>query len=122
MAKKRVFVSFDYDNDLALKTLLAGQAQNDYTPFEFADWSMKEPAPQRSWESEAERRIKQCDLVLVIVGERTCRAPGVLKEVSIARENNIRVVQMKGPSGGTRVDGAGSLYDWNWDNLKKLCS
>lgn len=122
MANKRVFVSFDYDNDLALKVLLTGQAKNDSTPFEFADWSMKEAAPERNWEQEAERRIKQCDLILVIVGERTCRAPGVLKEISIARRNNIPVVQMKGPSGGTRVEGAGSLYNWSWDNLKTLCS
>lgn len=40
--KKRVFISFDYDNDLDLKTLLVGQARNSDSPFEVIDMSIKE--------------------------------------------------------------------------------
>ena len=42
MAKKRVFISFDYDNDSDLKTLLVGQAKNPDSPFEITDMSIKE--------------------------------------------------------------------------------
>ena len=42
MAKKRVFISFDYDNDETLKTFLVGQSKHDDTPFDFADVSIKE--------------------------------------------------------------------------------
>ncbi len=42
MAKTRVFISFDYDHDADLKTLLVGQAKNQDSPFEIADWSVKE--------------------------------------------------------------------------------
>ena len=119
---KRVFVSFDFDNDRELKTLLAGQSKLGNSPFEFSDWSMKEAAPQRNWEDEAESRIKRSDLVLVMVGANTHRASGVLKEVEMARRNSIPIVQMIGPSGGNyiAVSNAGRLYAWNWDNLEKL--
>ena len=122
MSKTNVFVSFDFDNDKPLKEFIIGQSKNSDSPFEVADWSMKEPAPQRNWEDEAESRIKRSDLVLVMVGPETHKAPGVLKEVEIARRNNIRIVQVIGYKDGnyTAVPNAGRLYSWNWDNLKKL--
>ena len=42
MPKARVFISFDYDHDDALKTFLVGQSNHDDTTFELADWSIKE--------------------------------------------------------------------------------
>ena len=122
MPKTKVFVSFDFDNDKKLKEFIIGQSKNSDSPFEVADWSMKEAAPQRNWEDEAESRIKRSDLVLVMVGPETHKAPGVLKEVEMARRNNIRIVQVIGYKDGnyTAVPNAGRLYSWNWDNLKKL--
>ncbi len=122
MPKTKVFVSFDFDNDKALKDFIIGQSKNTDSPFEVADWSMKEAAPQRSWEDEAESRIKRSNLVLVMVGPATYKAPGVLKEVEMAQRNNIRIVQVIGYKDGnyTAVPNAGRLYSWNWDNLKKL--
>ncbi len=122
MSKKNVFVSFDFDNDKPLKDFIIGQSKNSDSPFEVADWSMKEAAPQRDWEDEAESRIKRSDLVLVMVGSETHKAPGVLKEVEMARRNNIRIVQVIGYKDGnyTAVPNAGRLYSWNWDNLKNL--
>ena len=40
---KRAFIAFDYDHDEDLRNLLAGQAKNLDTPFEFSNWSVKEP-------------------------------------------------------------------------------
>jgi hypothetical protein len=123
MSKKRVFISFDYDNNLDLKNLLAGQAKNPDSPFEISDWSLKESAPQRDWENIAEANIKNVDIVVVITGTYTYRAPGVLKEIALARKYNKEVVQIK-PQGTNpyRVVDAGVLYDWTWDNLKSLLS
>jgi hypothetical protein len=39
----RVFTSFDFDHDESLRNLLVGQARNPDSPFEIADWSVKEP-------------------------------------------------------------------------------
>ncbi len=121
MAKKKVFISFDYDNDLKLKTLLAGQAKLSDSPFEVSDWSLKEAAPEKDWEKKAENKIKQSDIVVVIVGNKTAKASGVKKEVKITRKNNISIVQIKVQgTNPSRVADAGVLYDWTWDNLKEI--
>ena len=109
---KRVFVSFDFDNDLNLKNLLIGQARNKRTDFELADWSLKETQPTATWERNARARIKRSGIVLVLVGRSTHRASGVLKEVKIAREEKIPIVQVtKEGSGYTRVADAGGVPD-----------
>ena len=76
MARKRVFISFDYDHDLDLKNLLVGQAKNEDSPFEIADFSIKE-AISVDWKKKARTRIKGCDVVAVICGEHTDTASGV---------------------------------------------
>ena len=121
MSKKKVFISFDYDNDLNLKNLLAGQAKLEDSPFDISDWSMKEAAPEKDWEDKALSRILRSDIVVVIAGKKTYKASGVKKEVKMARENDIPIIQIK-PQGTNpiRVENAGVLYDWTWDNLKKL--
>lgn len=45
MAKKRVFVSFDFDRDRALKEFIVGQARNGNIDVEIIDTSLKEAAP-----------------------------------------------------------------------------
>ena len=88
------------------------------------DTSLKEAAPQRTWEAKAEAAIHRSDIVIVMVGPSTHRAPGVLKEVAMARKHGIPVVQVIGYKDGnyTAVPNAGRLYRWNWENLKKLLS
>ena len=120
--KKRVFVSFDFDNDKVLKDFVIGQAKNPDSPFEVVDTSLKEAAPMKTWEEKARAAIRRSDLVLVMVGRNTYRAPGVLKEVRVARAEGIPIAQMIGYRDGsyTAVEGAGRLYLWDWENLKKL--
>src|SRR5690606_29039401 len=84
MPKKRVFVSFDFDNDKVLKDFIIGQARLPDSPFDVTDTSLKEAQPMKTWEDKARAAIRRSDLVLVMVGPETHRAPGVLKEVAIA--------------------------------------
>ena len=122
MAKK-VFVSFDFDNDSGIKNFITGQAKLPISPFWCADWSMKEAVPQHRWEDEAEQRIKQCDIVLIMLGKETYRASGVLKEVAFARQYNKPIAQIIAYSdlvNPAPVANAGRLYRWSWDNLKTL--
>ena len=111
MAKTKAFISFDFDNDKTLKEFVIGQAKLEDSPFEVCDWSMKEAAPEKDWEKKAEARIKRCDIVLVMVGPKTHKAPGVLKEVKMARDNEKRIVQVIGYREGdyTPVPDAGRL-------------
>jgi predicted GTPase len=122
MRKKRVFISFDFDNDKALKEFIIGQARHADSPFDVIDTSLKEAQPMKTWEDKAREVIKRSDMVLVMVGPNTHKAPGVLKEVKMAREEKIPIVQVIGYKDGnyTQVPDAGRLYAWSWDNLKKL--
>ncbi len=124
MKKKPVFVSFDFDNDRVLKDFIIGQARLPDSPFDVTDHSLKEAAPERDWESKARAAIKRAELVLVLVGPNTHRAKGVLKEVAMARAEDVPIVQVIGYRDGnyTPVPNAGRLYAWSWDNLKRLLS
>ena len=120
--KSKVFVSFDFDNDRKLKDFIIGQAKLPDSPFEIIDHSLKEAAPERSWEQKAHTAIAKSDIVIVMVGEKTHQAEGVLKEVRMARNLKKRIVQVIGYQNRnyTAVPGAGRLYSWNWENLKNL--
>lgn len=122
--KPRVFVSFDFDNDLALKHFVIGQAKLPDSPFEVIDHSLREAAPEHDWERKANAAICRSDIVLVMVGAETHKAHGVLKEVAMARKAGVRIVQIIGYKGRkyTPVPDAGRLYAWNWTNLKKQLS
>lgn len=122
MAKTRVFVSFDFDNDRVLKDFILGQAKLQDSPFEVIDHSLKEAAPERDWENKARAAIGRADIVVVMVGPKTHNAQGVLKEVAMARAAGVKIVQIIGHKDGdyTAVPNAGRLYAWNWENLKTL--
>ena len=124
MVMKRAFFSFDFDEDQALKVLMAGQIKLPDSPFSAADWSMKEAAKQSEWEEEAEGRISRSDVVVVLVGAKTHKAPGVLKEVAIARRLPKPIVQIIGykNTSPTRVPDAGRLLAWTWDNMTNVLS
>ena len=122
MAKKRAFFSFDFDEDQGLKHHMVGQMKLPTSPFEGADRSMKEAAPQRNWEQEAEARITRSDIVVVLVGPKTHKAPGVLKEVAIARRLKKPIVQIIGynDTSPTAVPNAGRLLRWTWPNMSSV--
>lgn len=124
MAKKRSFISFDYDHDLDIKTMLVGQARNPDSPFEIVDMSIKE-AISKEWKEKARTRIKGCDNVIVICGEHTDTATGVSAELSITQEEKVPYFLLWGRSGKTCVKPSSAksddkIYSWNWDNLKAL--
>ncbi|MFH1851466.1 MAG: TIR domain-containing protein [Candidatus Neomarinimicrobiota bacterium] len=124
MAKKRTFISFDYDHDLDLKNLLVGQAKNADSPFEIADFSIKE-AISEDWKKKARTRIKGCDVVIVICGEHTDTASGVSVEVEITQEEKVNYFLLWGRSGKTckkpkAAKSSDTIYKWTWDNLKSL--
>lgn len=124
MSKKRTFISFDYDNDSDLKTLLVGQARNEDSPFEITDMSIKE-AIDNDWKAKARTRIKGCDVVAVICGKYTDEATGVSAEISIAQEEGIPYFLLNGraneickkPKAAKTSD---KIYNWTWNNLKVL--
>lgn len=124
MPKKRVFISFDFDHDEVLKTFLVGQSKNPDSPFDLADWSIKEHLTG-DWEKKARVRVRGVDVVAVICGEHTHRATGVSAEVRLAQEEGIPYFLLWGYSEKTctkplAAKPADKIYSWTWDNLKSL--
>lgn len=124
MAKKRVFISFDYDHDATLKDFLVGQAKNSDSPFELADWSIKEHLTG-NWKDKARTRIRSVDVVAVLCGLNTHTAAGVSAELAIAQEEKIPYFLLAGYKDKTNTKPTAALssdkiYNWTWDNLKTL--
>lgn len=124
MAKKRTFISFDYDHDSDLKLLLVGQAKNSDSPFDITDMSIKETIDS-NWKAKARTRIKGCDVVIVICGEKTDTVAGVSAELKIAQEENVTYFLLKGRASKVCVKPKAALstdkmYNWTWENLKTL--
>ena len=123
MAKTRVFVSCDFDEDKTLYDLIIGQSRLPDSPFEVTDHSLKEAAPERDWELKAALAIGRAEKVIVMLGPRTRFASGVKKEVAMAKAVGKTRFQIIGYRDGSRdwaLPDAGHAYLWNWDNLKKL--
>ncbi len=122
MAKIKALVSFDYDHDRGIKELLVGQSRKPDTPFEIADWSVKEHLTG-DWKEKVRTRIRRTDLVIVLCGQYN--PTGVNAEIKIAQEERKPYFLLKGysdktcqkPSAAKNTD---KIYTWTWDNLKKL--
>ena len=120
MAKTRIFVSFDYETDYQLKETLIGQANQQDSPFSVADFSLQERQPESDWLSKAQSAIARCDVFVTILGQNTHNAPGVLKEINVAKGLNKRRFQLR-PQGKRwqPMSGGGKLVVWTWANLQK---
>jgi hypothetical protein len=123
MAKTKVFVSYDFDNDKILKDFIIGQAQLPDSPFEVSDHSLKEAAPEWDWEAKARAAISRADRFIVMLGPKTRYAAGVKKEVAMAKVLAKTRFQIIGYRDGTRdwaLPDCGLAYSWSWENLKNL--
>lgn len=124
MPKVRIFTSFDFDHDEDLRNLLVGQARNPDSPFELADWSVKNPMTG-DWKAKVRTRIRSVNQMIVLCGYFTNRASGVSVEVKIAQEEQIPYFLLAGRKGGVNkkplsAKSSDKIYNWTWDNLKAL--
>jgi hypothetical protein len=124
MAKKRAFISFDYDHDEGAKHMLAGQAKLPDTPFDFTDASVKDHLTG-DWKEKVRRRMDNIDVVIVLCGQQTHAASGVAAELTIAQEKGKNYFLLAACSDKTCTKPATAragdkMYSWTWDNLKAL--
>jgi len=107
-----------------LRHLLVGQSKNPESPFEIADWSVKEEI-HGDWKKKVRERMKLVDQAVVICGEHTHTATGVSIELRIAREEEKAYFLLRGrkdkpckkPTAALSSD---KMYKWTWENLKAL--
>jgi hypothetical protein len=125
MAKKKVYVAFDYD-DLGVKQNLIAESQRPNCPWEFIDNSIPRSIPDK-WALEAERLIRESDFVIVLCGEQTHQATGVATEVQLAQKLGRRYFLLSGTRIGTptrpkhsRTDD--KIWTYRWPTLQTLLS
>jgi len=123
MAKSKVFLSFDYDNDKKLKGSFISQAKHPDSPFSIADFSLEETQPENKWLSKAQSAISRSDTFIILLGQNTYNSPGVLKELKIAKGLSKKCFQLM-PQGKkyTPLKNAGEVKSWKWKNLRTIMS
>ena len=93
LATLRVFVSFEFDKDQKLKNDFIGQAKNN-TQHRIVNSSLNEAYPTVEWRRKASDAIRECDVVVVVVGKDTHNASGVRIETDMARSFGVPVFQV----------------------------
>ena len=117
MAALNIFVSFEFDKDLDLKNNFYEQAM-ELTQHRVRNFSLNEAYPDEAWKSKARNAIAQCDVVVVLIGEDTHNAPGVIVETDMARGLHKPIIQVR-PKGRpyrglTRL---GEPITWRWRTI-----
>ena len=124
VAKKRAFISFDFDHDKDLRGNLVSQAKDPNSPFRIVDMSLYERF-ESNWKEQVRKRIRKTDLTIVICGEHTHIAKGVAAELTITQEMGKPYFLLRGRRKRTcrkpaMAHNTDEMHDWNWDDLKRL--
>ena len=117
MATLNIFVSFEFDKDKDLQNNFYRQAR-DLTQHRIRDCSLHESYPDDAWKKKARDAISRCDVVVVLIGQDTQNAPGIIVETDMARSLNKPIIQVKPQgrpyNGLTRL---GQPIPWKWTRI-----
>jgi hypothetical protein len=94
---KKVFISYDYDNDKHYRYLLSAWDANTGFDFEFDDHSTPYINSEDASRIKAAiaRKIAEADCLVVIVGEKTASSTWVTWEIEKAKELGLSLVGVK---------------------------
>ena len=104
MSKKRIFISFDYDNDKHYKNLLVACDKNDLFDFEFFDESVTVAVNSDDAayiRSVIKKKIENATILLCIVGEETHKSGWCSWEIETAKGLGKGLVGVKTNSNNT---------------------
>jgi hypothetical protein len=127
MAKPKIFISYDYDNDKHYKNMLLAWDKNNEFDFAFSDHSVD--VSIQSTNAEAIKRaisakINSATHFLCIVGSKTSSSGWVAWEIDKAKELKRKLVAVKTASdnktpGGLLNAGASWAMSFTFDAIKK---
>ena len=118
MATIDIFASFEFDKDRDLKENFYRQAE-DHSPHRVRNFSLNEAYPTDQWKGKARAAIKECDLVIILIGQDTQNAPGVATEVRIARSLGKPIFQVKPrPRSYNGVKDI-EVIPWRWQRINE---
>ena len=117
MPALNIFVSFEFDKDNGLKNNFYEQARK-YTQHRIRNSSLKEAYPDDAWKNKARAAIRECDVVVVLIGQDTHNAQGVIVETDMARSFKKPIIQIRprgrSYNGLTRLD---APITWKWKTI-----
>ena len=117
MSTLNIFVSFEFNKENELKNQFYSQAK-DHCRHRLRNYSLNEAYPDERWKRKAREAIEECDVVVVLIGQDTHNAQGVIVETDIARSLNKPSFQVRPQgrpySGLTRL---GEPIAWRWKNI-----
>ena len=90
---RNIFISFDIDDE-RMVNLLRYQAKDERFPFQFRDYSVKEPFEYR-WKSEVRNLISLSSAVVVAIGKYTYLSDAVDWEIREAHRQNKQVIGVR---------------------------
>ena len=126
MAKKKIFISYDYDNDKHYKNLLVAWDANSELDFSFYDASVDVSVDSNdaaAIKRVISSRISNASHSLCIIGSKTYKSGWVKWEIEKAVELKKKLVAVKTDSGNTSPDaiqgvGASWAMSSTFDSIK----
>ena len=117
MANLNIFVSFEFDQDQDLKNNFYRQAEEE-TNHRIRDCSLHESYPDEAWKNKARNAIRRCDVVVILIGQDTHNAQGVIVETDMARSFGKPIIQVR-PQGRpyNGVTRLGQPIPWRWSRI-----
>ena len=117
MSTLNIFVSFEFDKDKDLKNNFFSQA-NKETQHRIRNFSLNESYPDEVWKNKARAAIRECDVVIILIGPDTHNAQGVIVETDMARSMQKPIIQVRAKGraykGITRL---GEPIRWKWKSI-----
>lgn len=98
MAKKKVFVSLDYENDASYRNMMRAWVANPDFDFEFSETSPKvaiDSTDAAAIKRSLSRMIGDATRLLCLVGKQTSKCSWVCWEIDKAKELNKKLVGVK---------------------------
>ena len=119
--KRRVYVCFDFERDRLLRDFFVDQGHRTDATWRVIDSSERYDQLGHYWLRAAASRIKQCELLVVMLGSVAFRSPGVLKEIQIAEIMGKKTLQIipYGVGQPHIIPDVGQVVRWNWENVKR---
>lgn len=122
MQKRKIFISYDTAKDGKLKDVFVKITERPDSPFTVGGMSQPFAEPAQTWMYNTSKAIHGCEIVIILAGPTTHQAQGVLKEVEMAFDEEIPMIQVIGYKNVkvTPIRRAGQLIPWNWETLKNM--
>jgi hypothetical protein len=117
----RAFISFASE-DMGSRNFLVRQSRWSKTPWTFEDGSLRVPFDDAVWKKRTRPLIERSDVLILLIGKDTYRAPGAIWEVECARELSLPIfgiqIDRNNPGRIPNCMRGISVVYWDFDSIQ----